>query len=217
MGLLVLALVVAGGARAQVGGGLSPSEVELEDVVAIEMFERDLFAYDLLGTGRSSVRLEIGEELLWSEARGRIGMALTDRRILASSPGSEGWQEIRYQIHETVSNQALMGKRVAMVVTDRRALGYDGNRGRWNVASFGPQERVNDARVGDATAVVLTNRNAYGLSPDAGGFFEMKLSVQERINSLRVRSNSATVSTSRRLLIFRAPSGVWTEERRPIN
>lgn len=199
------------------GGGLSPSEVELEDVIAIEMFERDLFAYDLLGTGRSSIRLEIGEALLWSDARGRVGLALTDRRMLAASPGSESWQEVRYQVHETAATSAFLGKRVGMVVTEKRALGFDGSNGRWIEIPFGPQERVNDARVGDATAVVLTNRSAYGLSPDAGGFFQVKLSVQERVEGLRVRSNSATVSTSKRLLVFRAPAGSWTEERRPIN
>jgi hypothetical protein len=65
--------------------------------------------------------------------------------------------------------------------------------------------------------VVLTNRVAYGLSPDAGGFFQMKIAIQERILGLRVRSNSATVSTTKRLLVFRAPVGAWTEERRPIH
>jgi len=214
-GLMLALLGAASEVRAQ--QPLAPSEVELEDVVAIEIFDRDVVAYDLLGTSTFRLRLEIGERLMWSAASGRVGIVLTDRRILAASPTSESWQEVRYQVQETPATRALMGKRVAMVVTNRRAVGYDGKIGLYSEVSFGPHESVDDARVGDSTAVVLTNRSAYGMSPDTGGFYKTDLSVQERIDGLRVRSNSATVSTSRRILVFRAPSGVWTEEKRPIN
>jgi len=42
-----------------------------------------LFAYDLLGTRSPGLRLELGETVLWMRASGRVGIVVTDRRLLA--------------------------------------------------------------------------------------------------------------------------------------
>ncbi len=197
--------------------GLSPGEVQLEDVIEVELMERDLFAFDLLGTGSPRVRLDIGEAVLWSGAQGRIGTALTSARALAVSPGSGGWQEVRYRVHETPPGQPAIGKRVMLVMTEKRALGYDSRSGAWIAQEIGPHEVIEYARVSDSTALVVTNRSAYGLSPDAGGFFRTRLAIHERIESVGVKANMATVRTNKRVLIFRAPTGAWSEQRRPLH
>jgi len=196
--------------------GLGEGEVELEDVIEVELLERDLFAFDLLGTGSPRVRLEIGEDMLWSGAQGRIGTALTSARALAVSPGG-GWQEVRYRVHETPPLQPQIGKRVMLVVTSKRALGYDSRSGTWIEQEIGPQESVEYTRVSDSTALVVTNRSAYGLSPDAGGFYRTRLAIHERIESVGVKANMATIRTNKRMLIFRAPTGTWTEQRRSLH
>jgi predicted RNA-binding protein len=198
-------------------GFVSEPEVELEDVITIEVLGRDLLAYDLLGTGRPSVHLEVGEQIVWMKASGRIGVAVTDRRLLGVSVNGGNWQEVRYGVHETAPERAMLGKRVALVVTDRRALGYDSRSGIWITEEIGPNERVEVARVGDSTALVVTDRKSYGLSPDTGGFYGIPMTIHEQVQSVSVKSNAATVSTSQRLLVFRAPTGAWSVERRPLH
>jgi len=213
--LLVVLLLSATPGLAQFG--LAPSEVELEDVIEIEILGRDLFAYDLLSTARPMVRLEIGENLRWHDAAGRVALVMTDRRVLAASPGVESWREVRYRLHEKVAPRALLGTRVALLMTTNRALGYDARTGLWLSRDIGPNEQVAAARVGAGTAVVVTNRNAYGLSPSAGGFFVQPMTIHERLLGVRVEANMATVSTSQRVLVFRAPTGIWTAEVRRLN
>jgi hypothetical protein len=192
-------------------------EVELEDVLEIALVGRDLVAYDLLGTRSPRLRLEIGEEVAWMDASGRIGLVVTDRRLLAVSNDNASWQEVRLRVHESRPASALIGKRVALVVTDKRLLGFDATSAVWLGADVGPNEQVRAARVGAQTALVLTDRTAYGLSPAGGGFFPIPMSIQERVEDVRVGANIATVSTSRRVLVFRGPSATWSEERRKIN
>lgn len=200
-----------------IGQVLRAPEAELEDVIEIALVGRDLFAYDLIGSGSPSTRLEIGEAVAWMRASGRVGVVVTDRRVLAVTNGSGIWHEERLRVHESRPDRALIGKRVALVVTDKRLLGFDSGSTTWLDIDIGPNERVREARVGAQTGLVLTDRTAYGLSPDAGGFFGTPMSVQERVESVRVGANMATISTSRRVLVFRAPSGTWSEDRRKIN
>ncbi len=196
---------------------LEPSEVELEDVIEIEMLGRDLLAYDLLGTSTLSVRLEIGESLIWQRTSGRIGLVMTDRRALAVTPDSSRWHEVRWGIHEVAPSRGFVGKRVALIVTSRRILGYDSRSRVWLEQELGPHEEALEASVGASTAAVVTDRTAYGLSPDTGGFYGTPMEIHEDFRELRVSSNMATVRTSKRLLVFRAPVGVWSEENRPIH
>lgn len=216
---LCLALMTAISIGASPGAAqtLQDPEVELEDVLGLDLVGRDLFAYDLLGTRTPALRLEIGEDVAWMRASGRVGVVVTDRRLLAVTNNSASWQEVRLRVHESRPDKALIGKRVALVVTDKRLLGYDGGAGTWLSIDIGPNEQLRDARVGAQTGVVLTDRTAYGLSPDVGGFVGTAMSIQERIEGVRVGANMATISTSRRVLVFRAPIGTWTESRRNIN
>ncbi|MDH3518968.1 MAG: hypothetical protein OEM49_00800 [Myxococcales bacterium] len=209
---LTLLLGVAGGAGGQI---LAPplGEVPLADVLEILQLERELIAVDGARGAQASVALHLGERVLWSGSRGRVGLVLTDQRILAVAVGSAAWQETRYQRSEQLAEDALLGDRVALIVTSSRAIGFDGGSGNLIELRFGPGETLVSARVGESVAVVVTDRRALGLSPSAGGFFESRLQARERVEQVSARANFVTVTTDRRVLIFRAPSGSWSERR----
>jgi hypothetical protein len=208
---ILLTVSTAGLAAAQ-----QPGEVPLADVLEVLLLDRQLVAIDARGGGQKELPLRLEERVLWSGARGQVGVALTDQRVLAVAAGSGAWQQTDRQRDEELPGDALLGDRVAVVVTSRRALGFDGGSGNLVETRLGVRERVLALRAGENVAVVVTDRRALGISPFVGGFFEVKISLVERFESLTAAANLATVTTDRRVLIFRAPSGSWEERRRTL-
>ncbi len=194
----------------------APGETPLADVLQIVVLGRRVVAIDGLAGTETSESLELGENVLWSEARGRIGVALTDRRVLAVATRSAAWQAMRYLRGERPPPSALLGERVALVLTGRRAVGFDGGSGNLVETSLGPRERVLAADTSGAVAVVVTERRALGLSPFTGGFFEAKLNLEEAIEEVSATGNVATVRTPRRILTFQAATGRWVELSRSL-
>jgi hypothetical protein len=214
MGRIVLAasiLLVTALASAQ-----QPDEVPLGDVLEVLVLDRQLLAVDARGGGQRELPLRLEERVLWTGARGRVGVALTDQRVLAVAVGSGAWQQADRQRDEELPGDALLGDRVALVVTSRRVLGFEAGSGNLVESRLGVRERVLARRSGENVAVVVTDRRALGLSPMVGGFFEAKLSLVERFESLTAAANLATVTTDRRVLIFRAPSGSWEQRLRTL-
>jgi hypothetical protein len=212
---LVAAAVAAGAAaRAQL---VSPDEVPLAEVLDVLLVDRDLLAISARRGGQVSERLGLDESVLWLGARGKVGVAITTRRILAVATGSGSWQETSYLRGERPPPAPTLGDRVALVLTDRRALGVDGGSGNLVEYRLGPKERLLASQVGANVAVFVTERSALGLSPLKGGFFPVKLSVAERIESIDAGANLATLTTDRRVLIFRTPTGTWEERTHNLN
>jgi hypothetical protein len=210
--LLALLLGIAGSVGAQM---LAPSrdEVPLADLLEILLLERELVAVDAASGGQTTVALHLGERVMWSGARGKVGVVLTDQRVLAVAVASASWQEMRYQRAERPPEEAMLGDRVALVITSRRALAFNAGGARLVEYRFGPGETLLSSRVGGNVGIVVTDRKALGFSPSAGGFLASRLQLGERIENVEARSNLATVTTNRRVLIFRAPSGAWSERK----
>lgn len=192
-------------------GAAAAQFVPLEDLLQIVVTPRELLAIDATGGGETPERLLLGEEVLFSMSRGRVGAVLTDQRILAVEVDSGAWQSVRYLRGESRPHQAELGDRVVLFSTNRRVLGF-GNR---NLAeeSIGPSEQLLLTKVSANLAVAVTSRRALALSPFTGGFFEIGLRVGERIEGLTASSDVATLTTSQRLLIFRGRAGTWSERR----
>ncbi len=203
-----VALAFAHPAPAQPGDA-----VPLADVLEIVVLERQILAIDAEGGGQVEERLELNERVLWTASKGTVGVALTDRRVLAVGTRSGAWQQARYRRVETRPTGALLGDRLALVTTDRRLLGFNGVTGNLIERDIAPREFVVDRGVEGDVSVVVTNRHAFGLAAFVGGWFPIRLGIQERFQSLKVRSGVATVTTDRRLLIFRGNSGSWEERR----
>lgn len=195
--------------------GLYPAELERVDVIAIESDGQDLFAFDSLTGRRTTIRLELGEEILFEASRGRVGLVLTDRRALGVAPGI-AWRELRYRLQESVPEIGLVEDQIAMVVTSRRVLGFVG-RGLWVEEGFSPHESAEAVRAGVAVGVVVTNRRALGLAADRTRFISIDFQVKESVESINARDTLVTVRTNRRILVFSAPNGSWSVQKRKIN
>lgn len=177
---------------------------------------RELVAVDAEGGNTLAARLEIGEQVLYAKQRGRVGVAVTDRRLLAVTTRSASWQETRYRNGEAPPGDVALGDRVALTVTPVRAIGFDGKSGNLLEATLGPQEAAEASAVGQNVAVLVTGRRALGMGAARGGFFEVKLRVGERIADLSALADTVTLHTSKRLLVFRGPTGSWEERRLPL-
>lgn len=183
------------------------------DVVVLP---REVLAVDAEGGGSLAARLELGERVLYAKQRGRVGVVVTDRRLLAVAPRSGSWQEARYRSGEAPPPDVALGDRVALAVTPVRAIGFDGKTGNLVETTIGPQEQVLASAVGQNVGVVATQRRVLGVSAARGGFFEARLRVGESVGELRALADTVAVPTSRRLLVFRGPTGSWEERRLPL-
>jgi hypothetical protein len=205
---LSLLLAAASAAGADL---LTPGETPIADVLQLFVFEREVVAVDGMAGTELRRRLDVGETVHFAESHGRVGVVLTDRRVLAVAVRSGDWQESRYRRGEPRPESAFVGERVALVVTSKRAVGFDGGSGNLVERSLGPREQVLAADASGAVGVVVTDRRALGISPFAGGFFERKLRIEETIEAVAATGNVGTVRTSRRILSFQAATGAWVE------
>ena len=171
--------------------------------------DRELLAIDARGGGQLALRLRLDEHVVWKTTQGRVGMVLTDQRVLAVAVNSGAWQQTGLQIGEEAFGSAQLGDRVGLLVTSRRAIGFDGGSRNLLETRLGLRERVLATGVGLNVAVLVTDRRALGLSPAVGGFFDTPILLGETVERVEAESNLATVTTSRRLLVCRTPSGSW--------
>lgn len=210
---LLLPVLVVLGAATGLAAQVFPGETPLDDVLQIVVLDRELLAVDARGGSGTRESLRLGETVLEQRARGQVGVAVTNRRLLAVGASSGSWQDADFRKDEVLAGGPQLGERVALIFTNRRILGFDGGSGNLVESRLGPREQVLGHAVAANVAVAVTGRRALGLSPFTGGLFEIPLSLYERFEEVRASGNVATVRTSRRLLTFRAPSGAWGEER----
>ena len=209
-GLLLSMAAISAPARAQA----VPGEVPLADVLEVLVVDRELLAIDAAGGGQTVARLRLDEAVVWKGTRGKVGVVITDQRVLAVATQSGSWQEADYGRTEVGPKSALIGERVALAITSERVLGFDGGSGNLVEQRLGPREKVVAARVGENVGVVVTDRRAIGLSPFLGGFFSVSIGLKDQLESVSVESNIATLTSSRQILIFRATTGTWEERNR---
>jgi hypothetical protein len=213
---MFLLWLAAGLAPALARAQLTRGEVPLGDLIEIVVMDDEILAVDAESGGSSVERRRLSESVLWTGTRGRVGIVITDQRVLGFAPRSGGWQEAPYERGEGPARDAQLGDRVAVIALDKRVLGFLGTVGRFVQERLGPQEDLRALQVGANVAVMVTSRVAIGLSPEAGGFFRFRLQVRERVMEVSARANLATVQTDRRILVFRAPTGTWVERRKDV-
>jgi hypothetical protein len=214
--LATILLALPASAQGLLGERGEANSSPLLDLLEIIVLPREVLAVDAGGGGQIEERLLRGENVLWSESKGRVGVVLTDQRILAVSTISASWQSLRYARGEVAPAGAALQDRVALLLTNKRAIGFDGNSGNLIERSLGPGESITGSAVGANVAVVVTDRRALGLSAFAGGFFQAKIHVGEDLASATAQANLVTLALPNRLLFFRAPTGSWEERKLDI-
>jgi len=212
----LLALLLAFG-MGPAAAALAQNQSPLSPLLEVQVLGRELLAIDSEGGGQRSERLERGETVLYTRSQGRVGVVVTDRRLLAIATRSGAWQQARYRNGEAPPADVEIGDRVALALMQTRAVGFDGGSRNLVDSSIGPRETVIDSAVGPNVVVVITDRRALGLSSDRGGFFEVPIRLGEQIQSVTAYANHATLQTSQRLLIFRGPAATWEEKRLPVH
>ena len=210
--LVCLAFLLALPAAARPG-----EDSPLSPLLEVQVLGRQLLAIDSESGGQRSERLERGEVVLYTRSQGRVGIAVTNRRLLAVATLSGSWQEARYRHGEKPPADVEIGDRVALALMQTRAVGFDGGSHNLVESGIGPRETVVDSAVGPNVAVIVTDRRALGLSADRGGFFDVRLRVGEHIDSLSAFANHATLTTSERLLTFRGGDASWEERLLPLH
>jgi hypothetical protein len=200
---------------AKASAQIEEGRVPLSDLLDVLVVDRDILAIDGAGGGQTVERLRLDESVLWKGSRGKVGVVLTNERILAVATQSGAWQQAEYHKAELPPERAELGDRVALIITSKRVLGFDGGSGTLVEYDLGIREQVIRTRTGENVAVVVTSNRALGLSPFAGGFFRIPIHLGEEIEAVDTTSNLATLTSSRRVLIFRATTGTW--EERPRN
>ncbi len=210
-------LAVVDGVAAAAPPVVRQDEPVLEDQIALEVLDRDVYGFDAQGGGRNHFRLELGETVVAQGQRGLVAFVMTNRRLLALASGTGPWRELPLRVGESVDALAWIAPRVLVIATAQRILGFDSRSATWLQVDVGPHETVTHVELGSSTAIVVTDRQAYGLSPDAGGFFAERLRVHEELEEVTASATLGQVRTSQRILIFRSPSGAWSVEKRPID
>jgi hypothetical protein len=206
---VLFALALGGASLAGDGRGAFP----LEDRLQLIVQPRSVLSIDAETGGQREEPLELGERVLSQGTDGRVGYAVTDRRILAIAAGSGAFQDARFARGETLEAPVALGDRVALFATNRRVIGFDGGSGNLVESRLGPRERIVHLAVANSVAVAATTRRGLGLSPFRGGFFEVSLGLDEAEVSLAATGDLATLATDRRILTFRAATGSWEERR----
>ncbi len=194
-----------------------PGDVRINDVLDVLLLDRELLAIDAAGGGQTTLSLRLAEEVLWKNARGKIGIVVTTERILAVASNSASWQEVDYRAGETPPKSAMLGDRVALITTSKRILGFDGGSGNLIEYRLGVREEILIKKTGRNVAIIVTTKHALGLSPFTGGFFPTPIFLGDEIEGVAAESNVATLTSNRRILIFRATTGTWEERRRRLN
>jgi hypothetical protein len=189
--------------------------VPVLDVLEVLVRDDEILAVDgRLGGGAVRERLEVEEQVVWADARGEVGVVITNRRILAATPDVPRWMFTRIGVHESRPLAVVLGDRVALILTDHRAIGVAAQgRKKFFAETITPHESVLDFLVGESVAVIVTDKRLLGMSAFLPGFVEQRIGIHEKIQDVATLADFATVATHRRLLIFRAPMASWQEQQ----
>lgn len=186
------------------------AELPLLDSIDVIVRDRSVLAVSAESRAHvSRAPLELGEDVLWVGVRGRIGLVVTNRRLLAISRTAPVWQFVTFKARESLPQSILLGERVGLVATSHHLYGIAAAGGLLKARELSPYETVVDDLVADNLAVIVTDRRLIGLSGFAGGFFEEPVGIHEDLDYANISSDFATVATDRRLVIFDAESGDW--------
>lgn len=184
------------------------ADEDYEDLVDITESNGKIFGF--VPSGASfSLDLKGRERVQWSESKGLLGAFLTNFRFFVISDTSNAWQVYPLNLNEAEGSAASLAATVALLVTDDRAIAYDGKLNRFVETQIPIRDDVIAAETGDHVALVVTSSRAFGMASGSSSFAQVQFKLGETVESIKVTSTKATVTTPDRMLIFLARSSLW--------
>lgn len=184
------------------------ADIDYEDLVDITKSNGKIFGF--VSSGASfSLSLKGRERIQWSDSKGLLGAFLTNFRFFVISDTSNAWQVFSLKLNEAEGSAASLSATVALLVTDDRAIGFDGKLNRFVETQIPIRDDVIAAETGDHIALVVTSSRVFGMASGFSSFAQVHFKLGETVESVKVTSTKATITTQDRLLIFLARSSLW--------
>lgn len=184
---------------------------EVEDLVEIFVTDNK-FTATIDGRPTFPENIKSGESVLWKGAKGEVGAILTDRRLLAVSITSGGWNTLDLKIKEKRGTpEMLLAAHLILMLTDERIVAFGTYTDGFFKTPMPIGETVVASQAEGRVAAVVTASRAYGFSAYRRAAAEVRLKRQERIVDINATYNKITLQTSQdHALILRAKSASWS-------
>jgi len=204
LALLLLALPGSGAADPAGDDGLDA------DVVSIVPLERRVLAVNPVTGPVAETALDVNETVLVFRTQGRLGVAVTNRRLLGITSRSAVWAELRLRVSEAEPEPELVIEdRLALVRLRARVAGITSASPIWNFVELAGDENVREVVSAAQVAAVVTDRRAIGFSAGSG-FVAEPLGSTERLERSSADDRSVQIVTSSRVLVFQKGARRWT-------
>jgi hypothetical protein len=192
-------------------GSADPDDDSLDaDVVSIVALERRVLAVNPTTGPVAETPLAVNEVLLAQRARGRIGVAATNRRLLGITSRSAVWAELRLRVSESDDQPELVVEdRLALVRLEDRIAGITSASPVWHSVELAGDEQVREIVSAAQVAAVVTDRRALGFAAGSG-FVAEPLGSTERLLRSSADDRSVQLVTSSRVLVFQKGARRWT-------
>ena len=190
----------------------SYAEEEIEDLIDITESKSKIIAI-IEGSRTVTFNLRPNEKVLWSGAKGHLGVFLTDQHFFVISTSLEAWQPLPLRLDESGKGNVSLSPYIALLVTGDRAVGFDVSSSRFVETQLPIHDELLAAEAERYVAVVITSSRVFGLGAETTAFNEITLRKNETIETLKLTYNKATVRTSDRLLTFESSGTTWKEHR----
>jgi len=180
------------------------------DQVSIVSLERRVLAVNPVTGPVAETPLAVNEVLLAQRAQGRIGVAVTNRRLLGITSRSAVWAELRLRVREGDDQPELVVEdRLALVRLDGRIAGITAAGPVWHAVELARDERVLEIVSAARVAAVVTDRRVLGFATGSG-FVAESLGSTERLLRSSADDRSVQLVTSSRVLVFQSGARRWT-------
>ncbi len=192
-------------------------------LTGIDRYEENLYEKHLLlqinenrilalsgGKPSVAVDLEIGEEVRMNQEKGYVGAVLTNERFLVISSISGKWLSEPLITGERNTASLTVGEKIAMVVTDRRIIGFTFMKEGFLEYDLpiGTEIRAKDA--GENFGIVAMSDRAVGLSSETGDFRDIEFDIGESFKSLEMATTLSLIHTEDNIYAYRGSSGTWS-------
>lgn len=181
-----------------------------DDVVSIVPLERRVLAVNPVTGPVAETSLDVNEELLAYRTHGRLGVAVTTRRLLGITSRSAVWAELRLRVSEGGHTpELIVEERVALVRLGKRIAAINAASPVWHDVELASDEHVREIVSSGRVVAVVTDRRALAFSARVG-FVAESLSPTERLERATADDRSIQLVTSTRVLVFQEGSRRWT-------